>query len=393
MKCFLTIGLMLLSWIGFSQVKFDVRLSDKHTRRVEQTKDVRKKLKKYKKLMSKAEKRELKHYQDSLKSVALEQVPYDSTMILKHLPDSASRSDSIAWALNTLAQYHQNEDISEYIQTVSSVDSVGFSLDSLELTPLAEKVGSKYMPDDLDLPDASYQSLHNQHKEALMGDVPMETLSSVREAGEDPKAKIEALQENLRTDELVRLQTKLSKLKKKYVSIPDLSNPESGIKRSSLKGRPLIDRFYLGGNVAVQSTSPLVLDVDLKLGYKLDKRLSVGGGVRWREAFGAPDTTATMLSQNSHGYSLFSDYELAKGFFAHLEYGSIRNSALFQEGASFEKWQQEYLVGVGREFQIASFGSISTLFLYDFNHRNNNTHPRPFVMRIGFNLTKVPWEK
>lgn len=391
MKPFLAILLIFFGVCQVSgQVSFKVNLSEKHLSKVERTKDVSKKLKRYKKLMSKEEKRARREYADSLKRVAGDKVPYDSALVVSHLPDSSGRADSIAWALNTLAQYHEYDELQSCLENMDSVQIA--ELAEMELTPHAEQMARDYLPKDMGASSGGVESLRDSHLEALPFDPeagPQELLPFDPKAS--PREQVESLQENLKGQELGKLQMKLSKLKGKYVSMPDLSNPDSGIKRNSLKGKPLKDRLYLGGNVVVQSTDPFVLDSDIQLGYKFNKDLVAGTGIRWRETFRKTDSLS-LLSKDAHGYSLFIRQDLVKGIFVYAEYGAIRNMALFGDHQVKTAWGYEYLAGIGRKFSIAKFLELNILFLYDFNHRNNTTHLRPFVMRVGYGINKFPFK-
>ncbi len=396
MKWFCTILFSFIVLVASAQVKFDVKLSDKHAQKVAKTKDVRKKLKKYKKLMDKEERKARKAYLDSMEQVALNRAPIDSSFF-QVLPDSASVADSLSWALNTLAASHQTEELAMLTERLQELDSGDFQVDSLELTPLAEELVQEQLSSytsGLDLPQDNLMDV-------VQAEIPTDEISQLKSTAseaqsmaEDPQAKIDQLQEKVKGDQLAKLQQKMAKLKDKYVSIPDLSKPEEGIKRNSLKGKPLIDRLILTGNVSIQSTDPIIPDIDIKLGYQINKKLQVGGGIRWRELIGKRDSASLAGAPTQmHGYSLFAEQEFFRGAFLHAEYAQLRNTTLFGEQDPKVSWQQEYLLGIGRKFQIASYGSISTTILYDFNHRNNDTHPRPFVVRVGFSLNGLPWGK
>jgi|GEM_PF-4741346 len=386
MRAFLAIALVVCSLAAFGQIKFQVKLSEKHLQKVERTQDFHKKLKRYKKLIGKEERKARKAYADSLKNVTYDQMPYDSALIVAHLPDSSSREDSLAWALNALARHHEYGELQTSLQNLDSAELA--SLAQKELAPKVEQLTKEYLPKDLQQ-TTDFQSLQAEQ----MGELPFDPIANPTDQlpfdpSASPAEKIEQLQEKINPQNLAQFQEKLSKLKSKYISIPDLSNPDSGIKRNSLKGHPLKDRIYLGGNVAIQSTDPIILDSDIQLGYKVNRDLAFGAGFKWRESFHAPDTL-TGLSKDAHGYSLFVSHQLPRSFFAYAEYGTVCNRSLFGERELKGSWQQEYLVGLGRQFKVTRFLELTVLFLYDFNHRNNTTHPRPFVMRMGYRIQKL----
>ncbi|WP_421898639.1 hypothetical protein [Marinoscillum sp.] len=386
MRQFFIIVLITCKLTSTAQVAFKVNLSEKHRQKVERTQDIHKKLKRYRKLIGKEERKARKAYADSLKNVTYDQMPYDSALIVAHLPDSSSREDSLAWALNALAQHHEYGELQASLQNLDSAQLA--ALAQKELTPKVEQLTKEYLPKDMQQ-TTDFQSMQAEQ----MGELPFDPTSNPADQlpfdpAASPAEKIEQLQEKVNPQDLAQLQQKLTKLKSKYISIPDLSNPDSGVKRNSLKGRPLKDRIYLGGNVAIQSTDPIILDSDIQLGYKVNKDLAFGAGFKWRESFHTPDSL-TALSKDAHGYSLFVSHQLPKSFFAYGEYGTVCNRSLFGEREVKGSWQHEYLVGLGRQFKVNRFLDLTVLFLYDFNHRNNTTHPRPFVMRMGYRIQKL----
>ncbi|MBV6640777.1 MAG: hypothetical protein KI791_08665 [Cyclobacteriaceae bacterium] len=387
-----------------AQINFKATLSPRHQKKVAQSKDVRTKVKRYKKFLEKDKKKQLKHYKDSLAQVAFDQIPLDSSMVISHLPDSSSRKDSLTWALNTLSRYKQFDQIEEYYEKISGLDSSMIpKLDSVDLEPKVNQIAQKYLPDDLDLPDSDLNEMQSAHMQGL-SDVPIDlTKNPLKQTSvedlpvevpkinmeKSPEEQVGQLAQNVKGEQLAKLQTKMTRLKEKYVSIPDLSKPEEGIKRNSLNGRPLVDRLFVGGNVQIQSTDPVILDTDIQLGYKINKDLKVGVGFRWRESFAREDSIAGTV-KNAHGYSGFINHDITKGFFVYAEYAAIMDQPIFSEVEVPGRWQYEYLLGVGRAFSVFKFLDMNILFLYDFNHKHNNLHPRPFEVRIGYQVTKLP---
>ena len=315
-------------------------------------------------------------------------------MVIKHLPDSASREDSLAWMLNTLARYNQHKEMAQVFENLSQLDSGSVPrLDSLELEPQARQLVEKYIPERFG--SFSEGSDFASMKDAHLANVPLDPADPSGALPVDPnispKDQVATLQENLSGKQLAKMHEKLTKLKAKYVSVPDLSRPTEGIKRNSLKGRPLKDRIYFGGNVALQSTDPIITDVDVQVGYKFNRDFVAGAGFKWRETFNNEDKTSA-LTEDAHGYSFFCSYDIIKGFFAYAEYAAVIDQPIFNESSTAGNWQYEYLLGVGRKFRLLKFVDLTVMFLYDFNHQHNNLHPRPFVMKVGYRITGFPFK-
>ena len=391
---------------GYSQIKFDVNVSDKHLRKVERSKDARSKLKGYKKYYrkdsvkaaKKAWKAYRKEHKDSLKSVGKwkavkgkkiqfirgewdpkppKQYTVDTTLF--EVP-----KDSMDWAMQELAKEGDFETIRQVYESYGQYDSTyldRFKMDSVQLSPeeLADRFDTKdrlkkYLPEELR--QESDLSIDNRMKYGQLDS--FGNLQKVDRSG------VADFFRNINTQEFARSQVEMKAAKKKYEVLPDLSKEEEGIKRNSLKGTPWKKRLFLNGNVAIQSTSPLILDANIQLGYQWTKKLSSGVGLLYREQFTERDSTAATVSGDSHGLSVFISYDIAKGFFAYSEFQSVVNKPLIGESSASAAWQNAFLAGVGRTFNIGKKVSISTMLLYDFNHNNNTLSRRPWVPRIGY---------
>ncbi|MEM6643939.1 MAG: hypothetical protein AAF616_13245, partial [Bacteroidota bacterium] len=92
------------------------------------------------------------------------------------------------------------------------------------------------------------------------------------------------------------------------------------------------------------------------------------------------------ISGDSYGYSLFTRYDIKKSYFIWGEGEFQVEKSLFgTEMVSDPSWQQAYLLGFGKEFNVGPV-NIMSLILYDFNFQNNSINNRPWVFRIGWRL-------
>ncbi|MEM6814371.1 MAG: hypothetical protein AAF600_08250 [Bacteroidota bacterium] len=184
-------------------------------------------------------------------------------------------------------------------------------------------------------------------------------------------------------------QTNLQKLKKKYSKLPDSRYPEEGTRRNELSRLPFKKRLYFGGNVSLQSTDPFILNTNLQVGYWINKKWMAGIGFVLREQFSEEDTTSTIRG-DGYGYSVFTRYDIKKGFFGWAESEFQLDKSFFgsqEQPMKSASWQYAYLLGIGREFKIGKVQMMSQI-LYDFNHQNNDFNSRPLVFRIGWQLSK-----
>ncbi|MEP1096026.1 MAG: hypothetical protein ABJG78_13010 [Cyclobacteriaceae bacterium] len=189
-------------------------------------------------------------------------------------------------------------------------------------------------------------------------------------------------------EQFQKVQEDISKLKNKYSSLPDTRFPEEGRKRNSLEDLPFKKRLYFGGNINATSTDPLIMDISLQVGYWINKKWLAGTGLIVREQFNQQDSTS--LTGDAYGFSLFMRYDILKQFYAWGESQSqVNRSLLNNESSTPSKWEQATLLGIGRDFSIGPV-RMTSLIMYDFNYLNNNLNSRPWVFRLGFQMTKKP---
>jgi hypothetical protein len=175
-------------------------------------------------------------------------------------------------------------------------------------------------------------------------------------------------------------------MKKSYVSMPNSNDPSTAKKRNSLEGQPLKRRIYLGGNITLQSLRPPILDTDIQGGYKFNRDFFSGVGFVVREQF---DERPSMLVGDAYGYSVFANHKIPLGLFAYAEIQNMRTQSLFQENLVQASWQQAYNLGIGKEIPVLPWLNLTTMVLYDFNHKNNDLSARPFSIRIGYRLSEL----
>jgi hypothetical protein len=402
LTCFFLVGLS-----ANSQIKFDVKVSSKHLQKVEQQKDAREKLKSYKKFYQKdsvkAAKKEWKTFKkdkrDSLKREGIwKEAKANKKKVLTNkweaytnkIPeynlDSISfpdPKDSLDWAMQELAKQKNWRELQSIYEQVAQYDSSyldRFHLDSIKIDTtelinrfqLKERV-SKYLPEELR--EQTDFELEDKLKHGFIdefGGVKLMDQSGVKE-----------FFQNVDPEQFAKSQLSLTTLKDKYVKLPDLSKEEEGIKRNSLKGTPAKKRWYTGGHFAIQSTDPVIVDANIRLGYKLNKKLSIGSGLVLREQFG---NDSTSLLGDAFGFSPFVNYQITKDFFVLAEVESMKDGSMFEGAEKDTNWQQAYYLGMGRTFRFSSKVSASVTFLYDFNYQHNSLNVRPFVVRVGYKI-------
>lgn len=207
------------------------------------------------------------------------------------------------------------------------------------------------------------------------------------------KAKEQALERAMEHAQKVEaVQGKLGKLKGKFSSLTNSNDLSTGIKARSLEGTPIRERWVIGGNFAIASTAPLMIDLNPQFGYKIDKRLQVGVGGIYRTVFVDSVKIANSVSPERYGYSVFSSYGLIMNFFAYAEWErtTIIARGTGPDPKTAKQWKSSLLMGLGRQFQIHPKIKGSILLLWNPLHKNGNSpYHDAFVIKTGFQLTDL----
>lgn len=406
MKALLTYAFILSTYCCFSQITFDAKVSDRHLKKVEKSKDARSKLESYKKLYSKdsakAAKRAWRDYRkankDSLKAIdkweeaklhQKELLLGDYTLedpkqyVVDHTQFEPPK-DSLDWAMQELSKRGDFATVQEVYEKYGQYDSAyldQFQLDSMQLdsSMLLNNMDLKQRLESYLPPELAQQSDLKIEQQILNGE-----LDQFGQIKKIDRSGVKNFFNNISPEEFAKSQVSLQEAKEKFLELPNLDKQEEGIKRNSLKGTPLKSRLFLNGNVTLQSTDPIILDSNIQIGYKWNQKLSTGIGLLLREQFNDRDTSS--VTGDAHGISVFASYDITSGFYAYSEYQLVKNSSLFAESEAITNWQYATLLGVGRKFSITNKISLSVLLLYDFNYRNNDLSQGPLTPRIGYSI-------
>lgn len=185
-------------------------------------------------------------------------------------------------------------------------------------------------------------------------------------------------------DKLKAAQEQLASLKQRYQAIASIQNLDSSaLKRRSLKGQGR-KRLVLGGKFEIASYAPFSLDLAPRLGYRIDKNLSLGITAGYRKTWG--DLQNISLLPESFYYAGFVNYELFRSFYAYSEIGQNQIAPPGQ-GAQEQntlRWARTFLVGVGKTVRLGAKMSLQTLLLYNFWHNPlQSVYPSRWVVRFG----------
>lgn len=271
----------------------------------------------------------------------------------------------------------------ELVLNPMDLDSLANAANTQTLTSLEEVlegVASEYLPEDFVQPQNPLSAMPFQGDMKKEQSNPNPNLVKPEEA-EDLFKKIDP-------DKLQKLQVDIIGLKSKYNLLPDARFPMEGRKRNDLENLPFKKRLYLGGSLNASSTDPLIIELNLQVGYWIKKKWMAGTGFTVREQFSQADSST--LTRDAFGFSLFTRYDLKKSFYLWGESQFQVNKSLIKTDAAAQaKWEQAALLGLGREFNLGAV-IMTSLIMYDFNYLNNNLNNRPWVFRIGVRWNTKP---
>lgn len=200
-------------------------------------------------------------------------------------------------------------------------------------------------------------------------------------------------------DKLKAAQDKMGFLKKKFSTLLNSNDLSTGIKAKSLEGRPLRERWVIGGNFNIANTAPLMIDLSPQFGYRIDKRFQVGISGIYRAKFVDSVKIANALPADVYGYSVFSSYGLMLNFFGYAEWErtsstvktSVQTSPSGPPDPKVQRqWTNSLLVGLGRQFAVHPKVKGSILLLWNPLHKNGRSpYHDAFVVKTGFQLSEL----
>ncbi|WP_436516258.1 hypothetical protein [Ekhidna sp. To15] len=373
--------MLVFAQLAAAQVKVDAKATGKHAKAFNTAKQT--------KQSAKQRKEQARRLQQQVKAKELYAARFDSLKAIQM--DSAqmfSKEDSLK-AAETILQSSDfppeyRELILNPISPLPALETTNAdSLALVEATKVLESEARKFLPQDLGATEDPLSQLTNP---AAVGGIPTKPNKPNPNLVKPDQAR--KLFKKIDPEQFQEAQADIQKLKKTYSQVPDTRYPEEGSKRNSLENIPFAKRVYFGGNLSLQSTDPVIINTNLQVGYWINKKWLSGVGISLREQF-ANDSTSN-LTGDGYGYSLFTRYDIPKGFFAWGEVERQINKSFFtSENPRDTKWQSAYMLGIGREFKIGIVQMMS-MVLYDFNYQNNDLNARPLVFKIGFRFSKKP---
>jgi hypothetical protein len=293
------------------------------------------------------------------------------------------RYKDLEWIKADIPQIEGLDEVKQYKDIISRPEGIDQMADQ-QAGQLAEmqKLSSrtKELQAMQKLPEAMLQDLQRYRKEMAM-----------QEAKKMGKSKaLELLANN--QDKVDVAKNKLTALKKKYSSVPDLGDMSSAIKRNSLKGTPLKNRFLFGLNFQLQRGDPMALDLSPNLMYRFNKLFMAGISGTYRAKLGIEDKINTKVEHDVFGFGAIAQHRIWKGIFAHGEYNYLSTPVNAKASGSDLKgraWHSSLPVGIGSTIKISNAINSQIILTYDFLHNSQSPNPKAWNIKFGFQLGKL----
>lgn len=177
-------------------------------------------------------------------------------------------------------------------------------------------------------------------------------------------------------------QAKMDRAKEKFNAI---NRPEGGnVNQNPYKGKSLLKRLVLGGNLQVNRQDPTSLDAALQVSYLATARVRTGVGGSYRINL-EKNSLNPDFDQQVFGTRSFVDYTLLRSFFLEAAYEFNNTDVLSRDNISIgRQWVQSGLLGIGNRFNLPKGIKGNAVMLYNFFHDERSPNPSPWVFRLGF---------
>lgn len=149
------------------------------------------------------------------------------------------------------------------------------------------------------------------------------------------------------------------------------------------------DRLYFGGGLGFSSSNyATLLNLSPTVGYMFTNELSGGVGVIYQYV----NYKSIDLKTHNYGGRFFGRYNITSQLFGYGEYEAINYefpaiSASGKEYTTSREFSPSLFVGAGYFQPFGARGGVSLMFLYNVIYKENSSpYPRPYVIRVGFNL-------
>lgn len=168
------------------------------------------------------------------------------------------------------------------------------------------------------------------------------------------------------------------------------ANTVTGFTPNSQKTKPFGQRLEWGIDFQFGKAVnylPATANLGIKLGYKLNDRLSAGIGAGYLIGMGT-GWKDIRLSNQGVGLRSYLKWQVKKGW--NIQGGSEFNYMTAFSGIrqlrQFQAWQSSALLGISKQYKVSRKIKGNFQVLYDFLYRQHIPNTQPVLFRLGYDL-------
>lgn len=188
-------------------------------------------------------------------------------------------------------------------------------------------------------------------------------------------------------------QGEMSKLKDKVLRLGGSGSADDipNFKVNKQKTKTFLQRIEYGGNYQLNKSTaiqPMIANLALNLGYKLNDKSMIGFGLAYRLGLGKIERIK--ISSQGIGFRSFIDWKLKKQLFLSGGLELNYNTAFekISEINSNEVWQKSALLGISKKIKLGTkiFKGTSIQLMYDFLYGDHIPKSNPLLFRVGYSF-------
>ena len=189
-------------------------------------------------------------------------------------------------------------------------------------------------------------------------------------------------------DKLGEGMKKLKAIKRKYMSVSNTSDPSDAIKRKSLKGESLIEKFLFGMDIQINRRNENInFEISPIVGWKFNRQISIGISGIYGALIKYNNIDIEYLSDKEvYGYRSFLEFNALRSFFIHGEFERIHHMVSEKQNSDILNctWSNGLNFGLGKNYSLA--GKLQGTFIVLYNaiyERGNSPYTSPWSFRFG----------
>ncbi|MBN1250628.1 MAG: hypothetical protein JXA16_00730, partial [Bacteroidales bacterium] len=139
------------------------------------------------------------------------------------------------------------------------------------------------------------------------------------------------------------------------------------------------DKLYFGGGIGLQFGTLTIIDLKPLIGYRITPKFNVG----MQFTYSYIQNNTTQFSTDVYGGSIFTEYYIYEGIFAHAEIEALNMEYYDSNWELQRKWFDNYLVGGGYFQKMGQRGGVYFMILWNLNQNELSPYSNP-LLTIGF---------